>query len=459
MSDMKREDASAPVDAADTQAVAATPETPATPETGTPSFADACERAALAVQDMRERDQAMETLLMPAATTAVLTEATRSGGTQEMPASLRVAAQQAATTPTEASEDAVPSEAPRFPRRRVLIVAGAAVALVLIGLAAWWGISSLTRVDATVVAQVLEADSAFMDGFASDDYVEPSPYALEDVQVVSVQTDDDGSSLADVTARLENESFSSEVSATVKLARSSERARYSELKNAPATDSGWSGAVIASSATTRAIAGVTVDDEFPDGFDPTFDAAAQTCTYTAERTFDLWFAASTVSTPYTYTFDGTAWARSEGASERTVTYDAAALEGAYAPGDGDTGALTDVTLLGFDEQSGTFAIEYRASTPGFGTASVSGTLQCTLAPAEPTDDAAAYRQVDGQSYTFAGEGTSTGGAGTASITGVVGLDGNLVVSLSIDYTEEPFLFGSPSDETMTVAGVLVRVQE
>ena len=449
MSDMQREDASAPIDAADTQTL---------PATGAPSFADACERAALAVQDMRERDQAMETLLMPAATTAVLTEATRSGGTQEMPASLRVAAQQAAV-PAETPEDAAPPEVSRFSRRRVLIAVGAAIALVLIGLAAWWGISSLTRVDATVVAQVLEADSSFMDGFASDDYVEPSPYALEDVQVVSVQTDDDGSSVADVTARLENESFSSEVSATIKLARSSEKTRYSELKNAPATDSGWAGAVIASSATTRAIAGVTVDDEFPDGFDPTFDAATQTCSYTAERTFDLWFAASSVSTPYTYTFDGTAWARSEGASERTVAYDAAALEGAYAPGDGDTGALTDVTLLGLDEQAGTFAIEYRASTPGFGAASVSGTLQCTLAPAERTDDAAAYRQVDGQSYTFAGEGTSTGGAGTASITGVVGLDGNLVVSLSIDYTEEPFLFGSPSDETMTVAGVLVRLQE
>lgn len=449
MSDMQREDASAPVDAVDTQTL---------PATGAPSFADACERAALAVQDMRERNQAMETLLMPAATTAVLTEATRSGGTQEMPASLHVAAQQAAV-PAETPEDAVPPKAPRFSRRRVLIAAGAAVALVLIGLAAWWGISSLTRVDAAVVTQVLEADSAFMDGFVSDDYVEPSPYALEDVQVVSVQTDDDGSSVADVTARLENESFSSEVSATIKLARSSERARYSELKNAPATNSGWSGAVIASSATTRAIAGVTVDDEFPDGFDPTFDAATQTCTYTAERVYDLWFAESSVSTPYTYAFDGTAWARSEGTSERTVTYDAAALEGAYAPGDGDTGALTGVTLLGLDEQAGTFAIEYRASTPGFGAASVSGTLQCTLAPAEPTDHAAAYRQVDGQSYTFAGEGTSTGGAGTASITGVVGLDGNLVVSLSIDYTEEPFLFGSPSDETMTVAGVLVRLQE
>ena len=449
MSDMQREDASAPVDAADTQTL---------PATGAPSFADACERAALAVQDMRERDQAMENLLMPAATTAVLTEATRSGGTQEMPASLRVAAQQAAV-PAETPEDAAPPEASRFSRRRVLIAAGSAAALVLIGLAAWWSISSLTRVDAAVVTQVLEADSSFMDGFASDDYVEPSPYALEDVQVVSVQTDDDGSSVADVTARLENESFSSEVSATIKLARSSERARYSELKNAPATDSGWLGAVIASSATTRAIAGVTVDDEFPDGFDPTFDAAMQTCTYTAERVYDLWFAESSVSTPYTYTFDGTAWARSEGASERTVAYDAAALEGVYAPGDGDTGALTDVTLLGLDEQAGTFAIEYRASTPGFGAASVSGTLQCTLAPAGPTDDAAAYRQVDGQSYTFAGEGTSTGGAGTASITGVVGLDGNLVVSLSIDYTEEPFLFGSPSDETMTVAGVLVRLPE
>lgn len=450
MGDVQRKEALAPGDAGDM---------PQTPETGTVSFADACECAAISFQDMRERDQAMDTLLMPAATTAVLTEATRSGGTQEMPASLRIAAEQAASQAQAAGDAAASSESPRVSRRRILAVVVGIVALALIGLGAWWGVSSLTRVDATAVAQVLEADQSFMDGFASDDYVEPSPYVLKDVQVVSVQADDDGSSIAEVTARLENESFSSEVSATIKLARSSERTRYSELKNAPATDSGWSGAVIASSATTRAIAGVTVDGDFPEGFDPTFDASAQTCSYTDERVYSLWFAESVLSTPYTYAFDGSAWVRSEGASERTVTYDAAALEGAYVPGDGDAGALTDIALLGFDGQTGTFAIEYRASAPGFGAASVSGTLQCTLAPADPTDDAAAYRQVDGRSYTFAGEGTSTGGAGTASIAGVVGLDGNLVVSLSIDYTEEPFLFGSPSDQTMTVAGVLDRAQD
>lgn len=425
--------------------------------TGTPEFADACEAAAVAIQDMHERDQAMETLLIPAATTAMLTEATRSGGTQELPAAIRAAVQDAGTPASDgqrAGDDAAASPVPS--RRRAAVVAGGLVAVVLIAIAAWWGISHLSQVSVTAVQQILEADAEFMAGFAADDYVEATPYRLSDVQIVSSQEDDDGSTLVDVTAHLENESFSSEATATLKVARSSDKTRYSELKNAPATDSGWSGVVVTSSATTRAIAGVTEDPDFPQGFDPSFDATDQRCTYTAERAFDLWFGVSTVSTPYTYAFDGTTWVRSEGDAELATSYDVDRFQGTYGPQDGDLSQIVSFNVLGFDATSGSFAIEYRASTPGFGSSPVSGTLQCTLTAAEPTDATAAYRQVDGLAYTFSGTGTSSGGTGSASIEGALGLDGSLVVSMSIDYTEPPFLFGLSSDETMQISGTLVR---
>ena len=428
------------------------------PSTGTPEFADACEAAAVATQDMHERDQAMETLLIPAATTAMLTEATRSGGTQELPAAIRAAVQEAGAPAYDGQrtgDDAVASPAHSRRRRAVAVAAGLA-AVVLIAIAAWWGIAHLSQVSDTAVQQILEADAEFMAGFASDDYVEATPYRLSDVQIVSSQADDDGSTLVDVTAHLENESFSSEAKATLKVARSSNKTRYSELENAPATDSGWSGAIIASSATTRAIAGVTEDPDFPQGFDPSFDAADQRCTYTAERAYDLWFGVTTVSTPYTYAFDGTAWTRSEGDAELATSYDADRFQGVYEAQDSGLSQITSFRVLGFDATSGSFAIEYRASTPGFGSSPVSGTLQCTLTAAEPTDATAAYRQVDGLAYTFSGTGTSSGGTGSASIEGALGLDGSLVVSMTVDYTEPPFLFGPSSDETMQISGTLVR---
>ena len=426
------------------------------PPTGTPAHADACEDAAIAAQDMVERAQAMETLLIPASTTAALTEATRSGGTQRMPAGLRAAAE--AAQAEAAGADGTPRDgaapAARRVRRRALVLVAAAVLVAVAAAVAWFALGAASQPDAGAVRQVIEADADIMDGFAADDYVEDSPYGLSDVRITSVQRQEDGSLLVDATAGLANESFDSDPAVTLLFVRAQERDRYPGLASAVEA-SGWAGAVIRADATTRATAGVTRDPDFPDGFSASFDAASQTCTYTAERTFDLWFGATTVSTPYTYTFDGSSWVRAAGDATSSFSWDASALEGSYAAGDG-TGQISSFTISNVDPAAGTFTVEYRAAPGGWGASEVTGVLSCTLAQGKPDEGTRSFRQADGRVYTFTGEGTSSGGAGTASVSGALGLDGTVYVDLSADYTRQPFLIGEATDETLEVSGALAR---
>lgn len=437
--------------------------------TATGAFADACELAAIAAQDLHEERQALASLEhVPAATTAMLTAATRSGGTQELPASLRAAALSEAEASSAAAPNGVQgagdeqdgtadaARSGRTRRRFAVIVALTALVAVAVAAGIWWVAGRISVPDAAAVEQALAADPDIMDGFVANDYVEQADYQLSDVSVYATQAADDGSVLVDATATLANESFESDVTATLLFARASDRDRFPELAHAAVSSSGWAGAVLSASATTQAIAGVNRDPDFADGFDPTFDAASQTCTYTATTEYDLWFGKTTVQTPYTYAFDGTAWVRTAGTSTSSFTYDAAALEGAYAPADGNAGSVQSFKLANVDTASGTFTVEYRIAAPGFGSSAITGVIDCTLAQAEPTGATKSYRQVDGSVYTFTGEGTSSGGAGTAKLEGVLGLDGTIAISFAGDYTRTPLLFGEPSDETMELSGTLAR---
>ena len=63
-----------------------------------------------------------------------------------------------------------------------------------------------------------------------------------------------------------------------------------------------------------------------------------------------------------------------------------------------------------------------------------------------------FSQSDGYVYTFVGDGTSSAGDGASHIEGVLGLDGEIFFDFSGDYTKPAFLFGNPSNETMTISG-------
>ena len=61
-------------------------------------------------------------------------------------------------------------------------------------------------------------------------------------------------------------------------------------------------------------------------------------------------------------------------------------------------------------------------------------------------------------YTFAGDGSSSAGDGAAHIEGeVFGLDGGeLFFDFSGDYTKPAFLFGNPTNETMSILGTVSK---
>lgn len=429
--------------------------------TATTAFADACEVAGQAMLDLHEHDQALETLAhIPLSATAMLNLNTRSGGTQELPAGLRpmdapsVEAPDAAATP---SGEVAGKPRRRWVRRALAVIAS--VAVVAAAVAAFVVLvlpELMAEPDEAVVTEILAADPDIMDGFAVNDYVQETPYELSDVTVTGLTKGDDGAFTVDATATVVNESFESDVTATLLIARADDKDRFPDLAHAQEDASGWAGTVLQATASTKAIAGVTFDPAFPEGFAPTFDAAAQTCTFTASTEYSFWFGADTVSTPVTYAFDGNAWLRSEGERTSTVTYDGTALQGDYAPTDVDAASVASFTISNFDPATNTFAVEYRAVAPGLGSSAVSGVISCSISPAEPGDTTGGYVQVDGAVYTFAGEGSSSGGEGTAYLQGVVGLDGTLVISLTCDYTRRPLLFGEPTNETMEIAGTLMH---
>lgn len=430
--------------------------------TATAAFADACELAAIAEQEHREAALALESLVQAPSTTAMLTEATRSGVTQELPYRAEAEARMAAEAAAAGGDDP-DAGASRGPRRlpisrRHLAVAGACLAVlavIAVG-AVWFANSSFAQPDAAAVEQVLAEDPDIMDGFASNDYVDESPYELSDVVLNSCEADDDGSYIVDASATISNESFESEFTVALKFARASEKDRYSELAHAQATSTGWAGAVLQTNDTTEAIAGVTRDSAFPDGFDATFDRAAQTCTYTAQDVYDFWFGTNTVSTPYTYSFNGDAWTRAQGEATSTVAYDADALQGSYVASDGDAANMVGFKIDHVDIEQGTFTVEYRAVTPGFASAEITGIIDCTLTRMTPDGAWRGYRQTDGMTYVFSGDGSSSGGEGTAHLEGALGLDKSIIFSFTGDYTRAPLLFGQPTDESMELAGTLVR---
>lgn len=432
--------------------------------TASDTFALACELTALAVEDERERAAAVDSLISTSSTQTIpLPGGSRERGlTQSLP-KVADAFEASSTDDDEEAQGRVLSKKSRLSKgKRVALAALGVLALVVaVGAGLFFflgGPALLAKPDVRAVQAALEADADVMDGYASNDYVTPDAYRLSDVQMGSVQAQDDGSALVDATAVLRNKFFESSCSFMIKFARVADAPRFSEFHQFDLADRDsmdWVGAVITDSAQTRAIAPVAHDPEFSGKFAPTFDEDAQTCTATASDTIDLWFGARIKQTVYTYAFNGTAWTRKKAEPSEKLTIDAAKLEGTYA-GQGDAARLTGVKIANFDAAAGTFTIEYAATTGGLAPQNVSGVLDCTFSITPATEANASYRQTDGYVYAFSGTGTSNGGKGTARIEGVLGLDGAIAVDFTGDYTKPAFLFGGATDESMTISGSIAR---
>ena len=231
-----------------------------------------------------------------------------------------------------------------------------------------------------------------------------------------------------------------------------------DAETATSPDGEWLGTLSQSSATTRAIAGVTNDPDFPEGFSPTFDEASQTCSYTGVSALDMWFGSRKTSTPYTYAFDGQIWTRSAGEATEEFSYNADALAGYYSAQDGDAGRMASFRIVDFDASTGAFSIEYKATSSGFNPQTISGVIACQMTSEAAGEGSGSFRQADGFVYAFSGDGQSSGGDGAAHIEGVLGLDGSILFDFSGDYTKPAFLFGNPSNESMEISGSVVKQQ-
>ncbi|MDY2777720.1 MAG: hypothetical protein SOU51_05025 [Collinsella sp.] len=428
---------------------------PASPlaATATASYAHACQIVAIALSDLAEYNQAVGSLtqVLPTASAVASSRSGRDGQTARIS---RPAPDEASVPDTDVSA----RTRHRIPRRAAIGLGLAAVVALAAALLLASGAPSLfSRVEVADVERTLAADPDFMDGFASDDYVDPSAYELADVSITQVEEDGEGLVRVDATASLRNDSFESDCLAVLLFSRASQVENHPEFEGASVPDGAeWVGVVVQATAETRAIAGVTRDADFPEGFSARFDAKAQSCTYEHLEAIDLWFGERTITTPYTYAFDGVAWTRSAGEAVDSFAFGASALDGSFSASEGDAVRMGAFEISSFNATSGAFTIEYRASTAGLAPQTISGVIDCTVEPAPATDDTASYRQADGYVYAFRGDGTSTGGEGTSHIEGYLGLDGSIVFAFSGDYTKPAFLFGDPSNETMEVSGIVSR---
>lgn len=429
-------------------------------KTATSTYAAACELVAIARRDLAEYNQAVNSLtqVLPTAT-ATLQQGGRDGWTQALHRPVSADAVEAD------SLDEKPKKR-RMPRWAIvliviLLVGGAGVGgFFALGGPAYIA-SMLAEVDESAVRAVLEQDDAFMRGFASADYVGESTYQLSDVRITQAVTEDDGSVLVDAEAVLTNEFFKSECLVHLIFVHASQADRYPSMQDAETAtspDGEWLGTLSQSSATTRAIAGVTNDPDFPEGFSPTFDEASQTCSYTGVGALDMWFGSRKTSTPYTYTFDGQIWTRSAGEVTEEFSYNADALAGYYSAQDGDAGRMTSFRIVDFDASTGAFSIEYKATSSGFNPQTISGVIACQMTSEAAGEGSGSFRQADGFVYAFSGDGQSSGGDGAAHIEGVLGLDGSILFDFSGDYTKPAFLFGNPSNESMEISGSVVKQQ-
>ena len=421
-----------------------------------PSFAQACEICSRAQAEFLAQEQA-DQAGFPAQAAVDEEAADRLEATAAYPTEVLAAA--------EKCEDDDPASASTsvlqcIPKRAVAIAAAAAV-LFVAAVAAFFGTEGFGMFDAVRVSDVersLLVNTDFMDGYASNEYVDPSDYALSDVVIISEADQGDGVKRLQVSATLRNESFETSCNLVMDFMHAGEASGNEDFAGVvlpeDVGDDDWVGRIVKENVSTRAISGIDYDDDAPSGLTFSFNESSQTCSASDVAEFDLWFASVEVSQEYSYRFDGSSWTRRElAAPSRSVTY--RDLEGTYVADGGDAGQFVRFSISDLDPAAGTFTVSYEKNASFLSTDAISGTISCTITPTTSTNAYGDYVQEDGFAYVFEGTGTSTGGAGVATITGAFTEDAGLVFTFRGDYTEQLFL-GGTRDATSTKTGSFIK---
>lgn len=347
-------------------------------------------------------------------------------------------------------------------RRRIM----AALLLVLILVASFGaydffqrgGFALFEKVTHEMVVSALEESPDVLAGFASNDYVEQDAYTVSDVEILGETEHNDGSVTVDVSYKLDNKFFSSDAEATVDFVRVKDIQFHKDFAGVAipddALDTDWISRIEILNNKTRAVTSITHDDDAIGEFNPTFDEEDQTCAYSYSESSKTWLSETKDTYNYTYSFDGNRWARDKfDGPQTTVTY--RGIEGPYTPGIGDSGQFNSFRISNLDSSAGTFTISYNKDASSLNNDAIYGEIYCTISREAPTSNYASYKQEDGFVYSFTGTGTSSSGAGTATIYGLFTTDNGFIFDFNGDYTYKPFIFGEEKNDSIALSGSFV----
>lgn len=363
------------------------------------------------------------------------------------------------------------AERKRARGRRLRIAAAVCLAIAGAGAVAGvaWvqtgGFTASSQLATADVERLINSDADIMDGFAKNDYVEALPYRLVSATIERT-SEEDGVTRVEASASIANGRFESSFTCVLEFVRAGELGEHPLIADsveasgagADVSASAWVGRVVeVRNVRTVAVAGIDYDDDL-DGasFSPSFDREHQTCTFVDESTVDLWFATVGEKRTVSYRFDGERWVKAgAGDPVQTVTY--RGLNGSYQPDSSGAQAFETLRIEDLDAEAGTFTLVYDKRATGLlGDDAVSGTISCAITREEATPSVADAEQEDGAVYTFEGTGTSSGGDGAASVSGVIGADYTIELDLAADYTRKPFLIGAETPDTLEVGGTFVK---
>ena len=217
------------------------------------------------------------------------------------------AQEDAQTTIEEADESQfVPLE----PRRNGRHVAGAIAAVVLLGSFLAGGAhlaaqaNTLNQIDEARITADIYADETFLQGSASDDFVEPQAYAIDSLRINNKQTAEGGVDVA-ATVGISNSYFAESRDVVV---------HYRKATDENASEDGWVHECVVESHAIRPVRGISHDSE--QGLEelaPELDSSGLACTVELpyEATGNAWYATTSGTRVFSYTFAHDAWSRTD----------------------------------------------------------------------------------------------------------------------------------------------------
>lgn len=349
-------------------------------------------------------------------------------------------------------------------RRKYIIIGAIAVLVVALVVAGFAISNAFAGVSREQVESDLRDSSSFMEGIASDDYVNPSEYGLSDVKILSTSDNSDNTKTIVCSAVLENENFRSEVEVTSTYIRVKDLREQSGFLSGfvvptGKSDSDWVVLTSHTEGKTTALKGIDFDTKYElTNLSPDFDELAQTCSVTSKSEMSEWFVETQNTTIYEYLFDGTSWKLDNVPEEkRVVTYKD--IEGPYQT-KADMQDLVSFNISSLDPTKGTFTITYELTRTTSGeTTTITGSLEAVIDPVASSWTSGETVMSDGYTYRFVASGTSSSGNGEAKLEGtfVKATTGEAKVDISKFHFDYSYTFlNSTQSTTSTLHGSLYK---